>query len=253
MALLKNIYSILTVPDNFTLLLAWDAASVEHTNYTKTLQVFLQQNLRIKVLLDIIEVPASSDCSPYKWYAKMLEEADCVAFIVPPKVTQGTQRGSPYQNTYQFCLNFLENVKLTNENPAAIDSCIVLFLPDSESTLLPNQLNFLAKFKMPSQHLFLRQHIQWISTRDLGKFYRCIKLPSCLLPNSKSLSSSFFNLYNQISNVEVKTPLLSSMPEEEINLVIENEFIIQQKTEQLDIDFGKGILGVRMLPTIEQC
>ena len=43
------------------------------------------------------------------------------------------------------------------------------------------------------------------------------------------------------------------MPEEEINLVIENEFIIQQKTEQLDIDFGKGILGVRMLPTIEQC
>ena len=243
------------VSKQLTMLLACDAATIQHANYAKTLQLFLTHNLGIKVLLDIIEIPASQGKSPYTWYTTIFEQVDFVAVIVPPKAVFGIQRGSPYEKkTLQLCLNLIENRKMA-ASPSAIKNCFFLFVPDSGPSLLQNELNFLSKFDMPLQYLSLRQHIQFVANGNSHyNAFQHFNLPLCCFPKQNTVSTSFFDIFNRISRDCVETPLLSPMirSEEVTPLIDENyaDYVIQQNTDQLDSAFGRQVPSVRTLSTI---
>lgn len=235
------------VPNQLTMLLACDAVTIQHANYAKALQFFLTQNLGIKVFLDIVEIPASQGKSPYTWYTTIFDKVDFVAVIVPPSNIPGFQRGSPYEKTLKLCLNLIENRKIA-ESPSAINSCFFLFVPDSEATLLPNKLNFLSKFKMPFQYLSLRQHIRFMMNGNSQNAYQRFSLPLCFFPKQQDVHASFFEIFNRISSEHAETPLLSPTVSDEVIDVDENYHdVIQQKTNQLDSDFGKHIPSVHSL------
>ena len=227
------------------MLLVYDAASVQHTEYVKATKKILQNFLGIDLLLDTLDVPRTDHKSPPQWYMTEMERADLIAFILPPRILSDQCRGSPFHNTYQLCLNVLESNLKNMSKISMCDKYLAFVLPDSDPTFILPFSKFMTRFQIPYDCYPLRQHIQ------LNQSICRVRLPRWLLFNNSRNNSEFFRILEKNPECEEQIPFLSHSIDSDIQNNQEEEFVsIERKTKQLDDIFGNVILRVSDLKPV---
>lgn len=161
--------------------MAFDPVSVSHTDTVRATRSFLHELLDAETLLDVTDVSKTGHKNPAQWYQEATEQAKYVAVVVPPKVAEGTERGSPYQGTYSLCLDLVskrwkDSLETSSKGK---DDCFVVLLPESDSTLVPKECRHWPKFQIPKQSLSLRQHLQLADKDKKGIRF---PVPEVMLP-----------------------------------------------------------------------
>lgn len=237
------------------MLLVFDAVSVQHTDYVKATRIFLRKLLDIEVIVDVVDMNITEHTSPFQWNIAAIEQADCVAIVIPPKILPCERRGSPYHKTYQLCLNVLEshleNVLKNNQAPSS-DKIFALVLPFSDIELIPKFLKFMARFQIPLDYCFLRQHIQSIRSP------RRIRLPRWLLFNQTTTKKLFSTVVDNIQTSQDEIALLPDIEysnsltvgDGQDDLLPEEMSAIHHRTEEMDAIFGTCVKSIRTLPSV---
>lgn len=248
-----NSFSLIAVPSDFRMLLVFDAVSVEHTQYVKATRIFLRKLLGVEVLVDVADMENNKESSPYQWHIAAIERADCIAVVIPQKPEHSQCRGSPYHKTYQLCLNMLA-YHLRDNKTTVSNRYITLILPNSDPEKIPPFSKFMARFQIPFDYFFLRQHIH--SIRSPCR----LRLPRWLLFNQNTSNKLFSTI---VENLEACEEQVALIPGDKVggsiqtnhdcqsSLLPEEQLAIQQnRTEELDAIYGNHIQSVRNLADV---
>ncbi len=246
---------LFAVPSDFKMLLVFDAVNVQHTDYVKATRIFLRKLLDIEVIVDVVDMKITEHTSPYQWNITAIKQADCVAIVIPPKILPCERRGSPYHKTYQLCLNVLESHLenlLKNNQASSSDKIVTLVLPFSDIELIPKFVKFMARFQIPLDYCFLRQHIQSIRSP------RRIRLPRWLLFNQTTTKKLFSTVVDNIQTSQDEIALLPDIEysntltvgDGQDDLLPEETSAIHNRTEELDAIFGTCVKSIRNLPSV---
>lgn len=236
------------------LLLIYDSVNFQHSGYVKTTRVFLQELLGIQVLLDSIDIPLSEHNNPFEWYVSSIHEADYVAIVVPPKILPDeAHRGGPYRNVFKLSINLLmSRIENGLENRLNLSTKYLIFvLPDSHRGELPlSQIETLFAgfgncFEIPSDFLYLRQHIQF----SLNRTFLHVRLPRCFLSSRSRNNELFYKMNGDVAQ-QNKDPL-PLLPIAEYSPNEESELLCLFNIEgYLNESYGKHITSVTKLPSV---
>ncbi|KAI9555324.1 hypothetical protein GHT06_017839 [Daphnia sinensis] len=245
------------IPNDFKMLLVFDSVSVQHTQYVKATRNFLRQLLGVEVLLDVADIENEEQGSPFQWYSMAIERADCIAIVVPEKPDHSHCRGSPYHKTFQLCLNMLASHQkntLSDNKSKGSNRYITLIVPNSDPGQVPPFAKFMARFQIPFDYFFLRQHIQ--SIRNPFRF----RLPRWLPFKQKSTNKLFSAIVERLDLCEEQVALMlgdkgirtntQSNHECQSSLFPEELLAIQNRTDELDAIYGNNIQSVRHLTAV---
>ncbi|XP_057368851.1 uncharacterized protein LOC130689927 [Daphnia carinata] len=244
------------IPKDFRMLLVFDSVSIQHTQYVKATRIFLRKLLGVEVLLDVADMENQEQGSPFQWYIMAIERADCIAVVIPQKADYSECRGSPYHKTFQLCLNMLAshqaNTPIDNKTKGS-NRYVTLILPDSDPEQIPPFTKFMARFQIPYDYFFLRQHIQ--SIRNPFR----VRLPRGFPLKQKSTNKLFSTIVERLDVTEEHVSLMlcdkgsrndQSNHDCQSNLLPEELLAIQNRTEELDAIYGNNIQSVRHLAAV---
>ena len=191
-------------------------------------------------------------------YTQYMKDVQCVAFIVPPKVQPDTKRGNPFQLTFELCMNSLleQRWKRKLETKQSLkNSEIVILLPSSDPTLVPDSIRSAPRFCVPSDYPLIHQHIVELILCPRIFHFR-IRLPSLLLGGSRKATD--LNFYKHLKQVQ-ETAIGKDIEQTRHFIEIEKSPLLSEEADdgsgaraiqlksKLDAEFGQEIPSVTTL------
>lgn len=264
-----------------TILLVHDSTTSDYS-WIEAMKIFLEKWGGFKVFVDFIEIPRSRHKDPLLWYTESMETADSVAVVSPPSLPVGgasistDQRSAIYHHTFDLALELLAmriSRRLKLKERDVLQQFVVL--QTGESSAIPDVCSSFTRFLVPEEFSNLISYIGE-DGHDSGAAAaannRSFTFADCLVQRwirrgdkESTLMDSFRMIHQHLrqrnnSSLEEAAAAAHVRPtavddaqhvaECSSLLSTQNEEDRERKRQQLDREFGSGIVSLANLPTL---